>query len=185
MLKQVWDFLKNPMYVTDENKGFNYRFRVFIKLLLLSVSINIVLGMLIGSLETVFGLNLGEHALDRFFEKYPTVYFLLGAVITAPVIEELIFRGPMILFKNNHFFGVVFYVLTLVFGFYHITNFELNGRVLLLSPILVAPQLVVGGLLGFIRIRFGLIWSIALHACYNLVLAGPIILMKMLNIPLE
>jgi hypothetical protein len=55
----------------------------------------------------------------------------------------------------------------------------------LLSPLLVAPQLTVGVFLGFIRVRFGLNWAIALHAFYNLILVGPAILLKALNPPLE
>ena len=57
--------------------------------------------------------------------------------------------------------------LRLLFGFVHITNFDFTTSVLLLSPILVLPQLLVGGYFGYIRVRFGLQWSILLHGSYN------------------
>jgi hypothetical protein len=109
---------------------------------------------------------------------------LLAGIILAPVLEELIFRGPLIFFRNSRFFPYIFYGITLLFGFYHITNFELSRQVLLLSPLLVAPQLCVGVFLGYIRVRFGLLWAMLLHALYNFALLGPVLLLKYLNIPL-
>ena len=67
----------------------------------------------------------------------------------------------------------------------HISNFEMTKQVLLFSPLLVAPQISVGFLLGYIRVRFGLIWSMALHACYNMVLIVPVLIMQLLDIPIE
>ncbi|WP_435264277.1 CPBP family glutamic-type intramembrane protease [Tenacibaculum sp. nBUS_03] len=54
-----------------------------------------------------------------------------------------------------------------MFGLVHITNYTLTTNVILLTPFLIAPQTILGGYLGFIRVRFGLHWSILLHACYN------------------
>ena len=95
-----------------------------------------------------------------------TVLFMV-AVIAAPLLEELLFRAPITLFQNKKYFKIVFYTFALVFGFIHLSNFEITTNVLLLAPILVAPQIILGGYLGFIRVRFGLIWSILLHASYN------------------
>jgi len=185
MLQELWKFIKKPNYTEDENNDFNYRLRILIKLTAVSIVASIILGLTISALESLFTLDLGKHAIDDFFEKYPTIYLFIGAVVIAPVLEELIFRGPMVLFKNKPYFPVIFYILTLLFGFYHITNFEITTTILLMSLLLVSPQLFVGSVLGFIRVRFGLLWSIGLHALYNLLLVGPIILLKVLNIPLE
>ncbi|MGB3151600.1 MAG: CPBP family intramembrane glutamic endopeptidase, partial [Maribacter sp.] len=149
------------------------------------VVLSMILGILISSLETIFRIDLGKHAIDDFFQNYPLFLLFAAAVIAAPVLEELLFRGAMICFKKKSYFPFIFYMLTLVFGFYHITNFEITKTILLHSPILVAPQLIVGSLLGFVRIKFGLIWAMAFHACYNFVLIGPLILLKILKIPLE
>lgn len=185
MLKEIWEFFKKPVYSEDENTNVKYRALFVCKLVLISVGISVILGILINSLETVFGLDLGKHAIDNFFENYPLLLLFGAAVIAAPVLEELLFRGPIIWFRNKSYFPIVFYTLTLVFGFYHITNFEITSTILLLSPILAAPQIVVGSLLGLTRVKLGLVWAIAFHACYNLVLIGPLILLKMLDIPLE
>ena len=94
----------------------------------------------------------------------------LFVVVIAPLFEELIFRAPLTLFKGKKSFRIGFYVFAVLFGLVHISNFTMTTNVLLLAPILVLPQTLLGGYLGFIRVRFGLGWSMALHACYNGVL---------------
>lgn len=185
ILNEILGFLKNPVYVEDQNTDLKYRSSLVFKLVLYSVIINIVLGLLIGTFETVFEMDMGKHAIDEFFKSYSLIFIFFAAIIAAPVLEELLFRGPMIWFKDKSYFSIIFYILTLVFGFYHITNFEITLTIVLLSPILVAPQIIVGSLLGYVRVKFGLLWAIAFHACYNFVLIGPMILLKLLKIPLE
>ena len=184
MLKEVIDFAKKPIY-KEKNTSNEYKFRTLVKLVAIALVISIGLSIVIGIVQLVFNIDVGKHAMDDFLEDYSPIYLLLGAAVAAPVIEELLFRAPMIWFKNNKFFPYVFYILTLGFGFMHISNYEISTEIILLSPLLVAPQLSVGVLLGFIRVKFGLIWSMALHALYNLVLVGPIFLLKILDIPLE
>ncbi|MGB5370664.1 MAG: CPBP family intramembrane glutamic endopeptidase, partial [Flavobacteriaceae bacterium] len=106
---------------------------------------------------------------------YPPLFLLFAAILLAPIMEEFIFRGPLVFLKGRRGFPYAFYLVTLIFGFVHLANFELNATILMLSPLLVAPQLCVGLILGFIRVRFGLLWSIGLHACYNLILVGPVV----------
>jgi len=185
MLKEVWRFVKHPVYQEDKNLNFKYRFKILLRLLGLALLISIAFGLLIGGLESLTDLDFGEHAMDLLVENYSTAFIFFAAVILAPLLEELFFRGPMLFFKKSPYFLYIFYFLSLAFGFYHITNFEITTTILLMSPLLVAPQLSVGVFLGFIRVRFGLVWAILLHACYNLILVGPIILLKIFNIPLE
>ena len=91
---------------------------------------------------------------------------IFGAIV-APIIEELLFRAPLTSFKKPKSFKIAFYSFALLFGLIHITNYELSTKIILLSPILILPQLLGGGYLGYIRVRFGLRWSILLHATFN------------------
>lgn len=184
MLERLWHFLKNPVYEEDVNTDPKYRQKVFVRLLIYALVVNIGLGFAIGLLEPVFGLDLGTHAIDKVLEEYSLPFLFFSAVILAPLIEEVIFRGPMVFFRGKPYFKTVFWLLTLIFGFYHITNFEITTTVLLLSPLLVLPQIIVGAILGFVRVRFGLLWAIGLHAVYNLVLLGPILLAFAFDIPI-
>jgi len=106
------------------------------------------------------------------------------AIVVAPLFEELIFRGPLVLFKDKSYFRIVFWVLTLLFGYVHLSNYELTSSNIIFSPFLVLPQICVGAIFGFLRVRFELLWAIGLHAAYNLVLMGPVLLFIALDIPL-
>ena len=185
MLNEVWEFVKNPVYKEDTNTKISYRLRILFNVLIVSLGISIALSLFIGLLESFEGLDFGKHAIDQLFEEYSLPFIFVAAVILAPLLEEFFFRGPLIFFKKNPFFAYIFYAFTLVFGFYHIINFEITKTVLLLSPLLVAPQICVGVFLGYMRIRFGLLWAILLHSLYNLILLGPVIVLKLLKISLE
>jgi len=184
MLILVWNYLKNPVYEEDENTDIHYRIGIVFKYVLYSLVISLLFLALSASLETLFNLEVGKHASEDFMNISP--WLIIGSVvILAPVFEELIFRGPMSLFKESPFFKFSFYVLTIAFGYIHIFNFEMNVATILLSPLLVMPQINLGIFAGYIRVRFDLLWSILLHAMYNLFLTGPILVLQFLDIPLE
>ena len=184
MLQEIVAFLKHPVYEEDKNTDRSYRLAFFLKLLGISVLFSIILGILINLIQKGLSLELGTHAIEQAFEEFSPLFILLLAVVIAPLLEESMFRAPMWLFRKMKQFSYVFYVLTLIFGFYHIFNYELSTTVLLLAPILVFPQICIGAFLGFIRVRFGFWWAVLLHACYNFLLIGPIVFLKLLDIPI-
>lgn len=68
------------------------------------------------------------------------------------------------------YFRLFFYFSILSFGFLHIMNFsfpEINLWVILCTPLLVSPQIFMGSILGFVRVKYGFIYSILLHATIN------------------
>jgi membrane protease YdiL (CAAX protease family) len=170
IIKELFFYIKNPVLEEDQNKAFNYRFRFFLKLLGISIFFGIALTPIFVIFEEIGWIDMDQHKLEEAFKGMSPLVILLIAGILVPVIEELIFRAPITLFSNPNSFKWAFYVFTLTFGFIHITNYELNTTIWLLSPFLVLPQLIVGISLGFIRVRFGLLWSILLHASYNTIL---------------
>lgn len=184
MIQKLLQFLKNPVYKKDDSLNLNNKFKLLFRLLVLALLISFGIAIVIGILEKGLDLDLGKHAIEQLFEDYSPDFIFVMAVVLAPLTEELVFRGPMYLFRNSKYFGYIFYLFTLAFGFYHITNFEINATILLLSPLLVAPQIIIGLLLGYIRVQLGLAWSILLHSLYNLVLIGPIVLLQTLNMPM-
>lgn len=160
-------YLKSPILEKDPNTNITYRLRKFLYLLIISILTAIVL-MPVFSLINELGLvNMDEHAMEKIMESLSKPVILLLVVVAAPFFEELLFRAPITLFKKAKAFKMAFYTFAIIFGLVHITNFNLTTNVLLLAPILIAPQIILGGYLGFIRVRFGLAWSMLLHACYN------------------
>jgi len=67
----------------------------------------------------------------------------------------------------------LFHGAALAFAAVHLFNFRLNAMALVLLPLLVLPQWVTGLVLGWMRVRRGIVDAIALHAIFN---GGPLLL---------
>ena len=160
-------YLKNPVLEQDSNTNFKYRITRFFQILMICLAVSLCITPIFSLIEELGWVDMNDHAMEDIMQQFskPMVFFF--AVILAPFFEELFFRAPLPLFKNQKSFKIAFYIFAVLFGLIHITNFNITTNVLLLTPILVAPQTILGGILGFIRVKFGLIWSMALHGCYN------------------
>lgn len=185
MLKEVYQFLRNPIYEVDENTDLHYRLTIFTKLLFLGLAFGIGIVVFNTLWETTGILAPNEHTLSKAMEEMGLPALGLMAVIAAPLFEEVIFRGSLGFFKAPKHFKIALYTSIILFGAIHITNFEITPTVIVLAPFLVAPQMVLGAFASYIRVKFGLQWSILLHACHNLILFLPLIAAELLDIPLE
>ncbi|QNM86655.1 CPBP family intramembrane metalloprotease [Polaribacter pectinis] len=163
-------YLKNPILEQDSNTNLNYRFKIFLKILVISLVTGIVISPIYALIEHFGLISMDNHKVEKMFEGMSKLQILLAGAILVPTIEELIFRGPITAFKKPKAFKIAFYFFALIFGFVHISNFDFTPAVILLSPLLVLPQILLGGYFGYIRVRFGLQWSILLHGTYNGVL---------------
>ena len=179
------DFLKTPEYREDPNPSRAYRIQTCLVLLFWALGISVSLGLLIGVLGELGPWNLEEHVFDTLFEAYSPAGVLALAVIMAPVLEELIFRGPLWFFRNSGYFPLAFYAIALAFALVHLGNFPNLSEVWPVSFVLVSPQLVIGLILGFLRVRFGLLWAIGFHMAYNAILIVPMLLLYELGIPIS
>ncbi len=160
-------YIKNPVLEKDTNKDIKYRLKIFGHLLIISLATGLLVSPLFIIVEELGLVNMDDHAMEELMRTFSVSYIFLFTVILAPLIEEAFFRAPLTLFDNPKSFKPAFYTFAIIFGLIHITNFTITTNVLLLAPILILPQTLLGTYLGFIRVRFGLLWSIALHACYN------------------
>ncbi|CAM1374539.1 CPBP family intramembrane glutamic endopeptidase [Tenacibaculum xiamenense] len=165
--QELLSYLKAPTLEKDANDGLFYRFQKLVHLLMICILTGMILSPIFGIIEKFKLIDLDNHAVEKLLESESKLTIFFITVIMAPVVEELIFRGPLTLFKQQRLFSFIFYSFAFLFGLVHITNYEISRNVILLTPILVAPQFILGTYLGFIRIRFGLLWSILLHASYN------------------
>jgi membrane protease YdiL (CAAX protease family) len=165
--KNLIIYLKHPVLEHDPNKALEYRLKKFFYLLVISILTSLLITPFYSIIETLGLVDMNTHKTKEMFKGMNAFQIILIAAIIVPVIEELIFRAPITAFKKPTSFKYAFYIFSLIFGFIHITNFEITTNVLILSPILILPQLLVGGYFGYIRVKFGLIWSMFLHGSYN------------------
>jgi len=94
---------------------------------------------------------------------------IILSVILFFVFYSLFFfkRDKIELFISSKF-RYLFYASALFFGLIHAANFTGNIYVIIgFSLILGGPQIVLGLILGFIRMNYGLIYSILFHMMVN------------------
>jgi uncharacterized protein len=94
-------------------------------------------------------------------------FFLFLSLLSLVFIQNKRFLRMAQVFVIRHF-SLVFYSSCILFGFYHITNYSpINYKLILMMPLIVLPQMIGGTFMGFIRIKFGIIYSILFHAVSN------------------
>ena len=64
-------------------------------------------------------------------------------------------------------FRILFYGSCILFGLVHIFNYPNYLHIWYLIPLLFLPQLIIGLFLGFVRVHYGIGWSILTHGLYN------------------
>ena len=198
-------FFKNPILEKDENQEFTYKIQVFFLLLFGCFAISFFLSIIIGMLYSSGLIENDYHAFDKL-KQLPAYQVFLTAAVIGPFIEEILFRAPLVLFKsplklyvylipfskqkiefpkieinafkNPNVFRYAFYGCTIAFGFMHLMNYQIDTQIIIFSPILVAPQLILGLIFGYVRVRLGLVWAIAMHATYNGILVSLALLAK-------
>ena len=163
--RELITFIKKPSLT--HKSGNSNTFTVFLHIFILSILTGMFFGPILSLIQEMGWVDMENHAMKELMEKTSKLTVFALAVIAAPIIEELIFRAPLTLFKKPLAFKIGFYFLTIAFGLVHLSNFVITNNVIYFAPILVAPQIVLGGYLGFIRVKFGLLYSILLHAAYN------------------
>lgn len=100
-----------------------------------------------------------------YMSKYKPVFVLL-IILLCFVFLYLNFK-KIKLFINAKF-KYFFYFSVFAFGLAHLSNFSGNIYIIMIAfPLLIAPQLILGLILGFIRMKYGLIYSILFHFLVN------------------
>lgn len=97
-----------------------------------------------------------------FTEELPIIYIFIVAVILAPIVEEIVFRGYLMnkwIDKYGVKKGIIF--SSLIFMIIHFQS-------------LFIPQLIVGLLCGLLYVKFNnLLYPILFHALYNFMVLLP------------
>lgn len=168
LLQDFISFIKNPSNLIRTENNINQNI----------IEVGIYYGIssvIIGALLSLFRYFLEEFGVIESVELSKSVkdmmsniplMFLL-TVVVAPIIEETIFRGFIGSFVHKDYFKWLYYLSALLFGLVHASNYELTESQNLLIPLIILPQLFLGFILGFVRVRYGFFYCVLLHAVYN------------------
>jgi membrane protease YdiL (CAAX protease family) len=93
---------------------------------------------------------------------------LAGIIAASVVLWRKRGRPPMAFFERH--FRWFYFLSTFAFASVHLANFA-EGNALILLP-LTLPQLLLGLILGYVRVQFGLWAGVLLHAAHNSLFVG-------------
>lgn len=118
-----------------------------------------------------FSLAFIFYALTKTYFGIPATVAIAILIVTLPYFPRFIDSHEKsvnnFIKKNYPYF---FYFAALFFGFLHITNIDnLTTAHYFVSPVIVLYQILLGLLLGFVRVKYkwGIIYSIFMHAVFN------------------
>lgn len=117
------------------------------------------------SLSTFLALFLGVFLSKWLFPKWPIMFRIeLSSVF---LIFFYLFIRESFLSKINSKYW--YYLCSFLFGIIHLRNQKyIEWYEIILSPIITVPQIAMGFFLGYVRIRFNLMYSIIVHIANNL-----------------
>lgn len=167
ILRHLWYFTLKPSYTPLRNAPSSLRLKILVSLVFWNLILGVGIVMIAEGLFQWLEINMGKHKTDDLFLKYSYFQVFVLMVLLAPILEEVIFRGPLVLFKRSSFFPLAFYLSCLLFGMVHLGNFEEGASLLWWAPLLIAPQALMGFFLGYLRVKLGLHYAILMHMSHN------------------
>lgn len=122
-------------------------------------------------------LGLGE------FSKL--IAYLLFVIITTPVLGLVLKIGVLkdsFEVFHHKIFPFLLYFTSIAFGLAHISNYLVGiDKIWFITPLLIAPQLTFGFILGYIRVKYGFGWSVFSHMLNNFMTLLPALLISMVS----
>ncbi|MBD3300651.1 MAG: CPBP family intramembrane metalloprotease [Candidatus Moranbacteria bacterium] len=159
-------------------------FRLFLKYspYRLGFSLTFLILMLLQLMENIW--NPFEFLFSQFSPFLILILSLLsiiiGGLILGALFKKYLNHQKIKLFLKRNF-KTLFFCQAVAFAILHILNYTNLKAIIYFTPFLVLPQLILGFILGFTRMQYGLIWSIILHAIYNGILTLPPIILSFLS----
>lgn len=208
-LNDFWRFAKRP---TDVKSNLSDKDIAKNMLVIFGFELLVVLLFILIISPFEDQLNLDKNMLEDFLKNSPFLFLVLGTFVS-PFVEELIFRffitlrrafyilWPMYLvgsvFNVKRFtvlkntvglwkviFPFILYLSSISFGLIHLANYENYHDIIWLAPLITFPQLFLGVVLGYTRIKYGFKWGFFLHMVHNALIIIPTVILQMLGVGL-
>jgi len=132
-----------------------------------------IFGFLISSCLWLFVTTLKDFNVFTFIETdfnshRGLIFNLLITVVITPIVEELIFRFPIKYLPKKKYYSPLIYLNIIIFGLIHFVNYETDTNGKIFALLIVSPQIFIGLLLTYVRIKYGFRFSVLTHSMYNL-----------------
>lgn len=143
----------------------------------------IILGLFIAPIfeELLFRLNLVINkknligflitclflAIFFFFKGSNLKLILFISILLIFLIILIYFTQYKLIIISNYRF--IFYSTAILFGLLHIFNYSgITTSNIVWTPLLVIPQIIMGLLLGYLRVTYGFIYAVICHSLINI-----------------
>ncbi|SFA42674.1 CAAX protease self-immunity [Pedobacter suwonensis] len=112
---------------------------------------------------------IADYFINSPFLKWPiyTFFFFISLIIRG-YFKRMDIRKKVVFQRQS--FGYLFYYSAIIFGLIHLTNIKdltLSDPVFI---IFIISQFFSGLSMGYMRIKYGLIYSILLHSIFNFIM---------------
>lgn len=111
-----------------------------------------------------------SYLLFPFFMFEINIYLIIPLISFIIIILITIKKSIIEFIKSfiTSHFRYIFYLSTLLFTSVHLLNFWIDKGHIIWLPLIFLPYLMLGFVFGYIRVLFGIKYSILLHFIYNL-----------------
>jgi len=110
---------------------------------------------------------LNSFTSNEYAKFFIFILLFIAGLLVFPLIEKLSRMKIVQLFRGYYVF--LFYYTAIIFGYVHITNIK-GLTIADPSFVLYISSQIFGGLsMGYIRVKYGLWYSMLLHGCFNAV----------------
>lgn len=132
-----------------------------------ALSLSLIIGYIIYSLAHKY-LWYFEHSFINNIIRYLYVICLsIPFIFIYLILSKRVEKNVKIKTLWDANFPVIFYCIAFLFAVLHIPFLNLDSNNYLFLPIILLPYFVYGVILGYVRIKLGILYSIILHIVLN------------------
>lgn len=191
---ELFNFYKNPKDVRIKNYTLIKNIKYILYTFLADLSLTLIFFPFLYLLSKN---NLIPEDFERInYTDNTLLKSLMVIAVFVPLLEEIIFRFPIRYNKLYRYFisakvwdflfKILVYIIPLLFGFVHLSNFgDLTLPLILMSPVLIGSQIIGGYLYTFLRVKFNFASAVVTHMLWNLVLSLGVIFLLSVEKPFQ
>lgn len=191
---ELFNFYKNPKDLRIKNYTLIKNIKYILYTFLADLSLTLIFFPFLYLLSKN---NLIPEDFERInYTDNTLLKSLMVIAVFVPLLEEIIFRFPIRYNKLYRYFisakvwdflfKILVYIIPLLFGFVHLSNFgDLTLPLILMSPVLIGSQIIGGYLYTFLRVKFNFASAVVTHMLWNLVLSLGVIFLLSVEKPFQ
>ena len=105
--------------------------------------------------------------ITAYLHRWDSTIIILIILLVGNVLMLLQYKGVVDIYDSKQY-RYLYFGSILAFGLLHIKNFIFPNPLLwIISPLMVLPQIGLGFILSFIRVKYGIKYSIVFHLIVN------------------